>query len=91
VAFSILANVNENEMFSKLQEELEIEPKLESYTITVNVSDQDELNQYVVIGDELDPTSPRYSWSQFSISTQRGLLSYTGPTGKNIHTKAKHC
>jgi hypothetical protein len=90
VHFSILANVNENGMFSKLQDELEIEPKLESYTITVNVSDPDELNQYVVIGDELDPTSPRYSWSQVSISTQRGLLSYIGPNRKEHTYKSKN-
>jgi hypothetical protein len=82
VYFTILANVNENRLFSKLQEELQIEPKLESYTITVNISDPDELNQYVVIGDEMDPTSLRFSWSQFSLSTQRGLLAYTGPNRK---------
>lgn len=90
VHFSILANVNENEIFSKLQEELEIDPMLESYTITVNVSDPDDLNQYVVIGDELDATSPRYSWSQLSISTQRGLLSYTGPKRKEHTYKSKN-
>ncbi len=90
VHFSILANVNESEMFSKLQDELEIDPKLESYTITVNVSDPDELNQYVVIGDELDPTSPRYSWSQLSASSQRGLLSYTGPNRKEHTYKSKN-
>ncbi len=90
VHFSILANINENELFSKLQDELELEPKLESYTITVNVSDPDELNRYVVIGDELDPTSPRYSWSQLSISSQRGLLSYEGPNRKEHTYKSKN-
>ena len=90
VHFSILANVNDNEVFSELQGELEIEPRLESYTITVNISDPDELNQYVVIGDELDPTSPRYSWSQLSISSQKGLLSYTGPNRKEHTYKSKN-
>ncbi len=83
IHFTILANLNENGVFSKLQDELILEPKLESYTITVNISDPDELNQYVVIGDEMDPTSPRYSWSQLSISTQREILSYTGPNRKD--------
>jgi hypothetical protein len=90
VHFSILANINENEVFSKLQDELEIEPKLESYTITVNISDPDELNQYVVIGDELDPTSPRYSWSQLSTNSQRELLAYTGPNRKEHTYKSKN-
>lgn len=90
VHFSIIAGINENEVFLKLQDELEIEPHLESYTITVNISDPDELNQYIVIGDELDPTSPRYSWSQLSVSSQRSLLSYTGPNRKEHTYKSKH-
>jgi YD repeat-containing protein len=85
IYFTILANVNENVLFSKLQEELQIEPKLESYTITVNISDPDELNQYIVIGDEMDPTSLRFSWSQLSLAAQRDLLAYTGPNRKE-HT-----
>lgn len=85
VYFSIAANVNENEMFLEIQKELEIEPPLESYTIVVNITDPEELNQYIVIGDESDPSSPRYSWSQLSMESQRGLLAYTGPNKKE-HT-----
>ena len=85
VYFSILATVNDGEVFSRLQDELSIEPRLESYSITVNIADPEELNQYLVIGDEMDPTSLRFSWSQLSIATQRELLSYTGPNRKE-HT-----
>jgi hypothetical protein len=85
VYFSILANTGDDELFNKLQNDLEIDPKLESYTITVNISDPDEENQYIVIGDESDPTSPRYSWSQLTMASQRGLLSYQGPNRKE-HT-----
>lgn len=85
VYFAILANVNDGEVFSRLQDELSIEPRLESYSITVNISDPEELNQYLVIGDEMDPTSLRFSWSQLSIASQRELLSYTGPNRKE-HT-----
>lgn len=90
VYFSILANINDGEVFSRLQDELSIEPKLESYSITVNITDPEELNQYVVIGDEMDPTSLRYSWSQLSIATQRELLSYTGPNRKEHTYISKH-
>lgn len=90
VHFTILASIGENELFSKLQDELEIEPKIESYTITVNISDPDELNQYVVIGDEMDPTSPRYSWSHLSISTQSKLLGYSGPNRKEHNYISKN-
>ncbi len=85
VYFSILANTNDDSLFSRVQEDLEIDPKLESYTITINISDPEEENQYLVIGDEADPSSPRYSWSQLQMSTQRGLLSYQGPNRKE-HT-----
>lgn len=85
VYFSIAANINENEMFLKVQNELEIEPPLESYTIIVNITDPEELNQYIVIGDENDPSSPRYSWSQLTMESQRDLLAYTGPNKKE-HT-----
>lgn len=85
VYFSIAANVNENELFADVQKDLEIEPPLESYTIIVNITDPEELNQYIVIGDEADPSSPRYSWSQLTMESQRGLLAYTGPNKKE-HT-----
>ena len=90
VHFTILANINDDELFAKLQEDLQIEPKIESYSITVNISDPDELNQYVVIGDESDPTSPRYLWSQLSMESQRGLLAFTGPNRKDYDFKSKN-
>jgi hypothetical protein len=85
VYFTIIANVNDDSLFGKLQDDLEIEPRISGYTITANISDPDEENQYIVIGDESDPTSPRYSWSQLSLESQRGLLAWTGPNKKE-HT-----
>lgn len=82
VYFTILASVMENELFGRVQDELAIEPRLESYSIIVNITDPDEQNQYVVIGDETDPSSPRYSWNQLSMDTQRDLLAYQGPNRK---------
>lgn len=82
VYFSILASVNELPVFAYLQDELAIEPRLESYTIVINIRDTDEQNQYVVIGDENDASSLRYSWNQLSMDTQRKLLEYQGPNRK---------
>lgn len=82
VYFTILASVMENELFGRVQDELAIEPRLESYSIIVNITDPEEQNQYVVIGDETDPTSPRYWWSQLSMATQKELLAYQGPNRK---------
>lgn len=82
VYFTILANVQENELFGRVQDELAIEPRLESYTIIVNITDTEEQNQYIVIGDVTDPSSPRYWWSQLSMVTQKDLLAYQGPNRK---------
>jgi len=82
VYFTILASVTENELFGIVQDELAIEPRLESYSIIVNIRDPEEQNQYVVIGDETDPSSPRYWWSQLSMTTQKELLAYQGPNRK---------
>jgi hypothetical protein len=85
IYYTIIANINDDSLFSRLQDDFQIEPKLQSYMITVNISDPEELNQYVVIGDESDATSPRFSWSQLTLENQRGLLAYTGPNKKE-HT-----
>src|SRR4030095_4252651 len=90
VYFTIRAYVSDDELFVRLQDDLEIEPRLESYTITVNISDPEELNQYIVIGDEADPSSPRFSWSQLSLTSQRDLLSYKGPNRKEHEYTSKN-
>jgi len=89
VYFTIIANIKELELFSMLQDELQIDPKLESYMITVNITDNEELNQYVVIGDEAEPSSMRFSWSQLSQESQKGLLSYKGTNRKENTYKIK--
>jgi YD repeat-containing protein len=71
-------------MCTIVQEELGIEPKLDGYDITVNISDPNEENQYVVIGDEKDPNGIQYPWSLLNPETQRGLLAWTGQN-KTIH------
>lgn len=81
--FSILASVNDDSIFSRLQNDLLIEPRLESFTVTVNLTDNDPQNHYVVIGDETDASSMRYSWSQLSLQVQKGLLAWN--TNKTNH------
>lgn len=85
IYFTILASVHDDTLFSMLQQDLEIEPLIEAYSITINISDPEEQNQYIVIGDESDATSPRYSWSQLSMNSQKGLLGWKGPNRKE-HT-----
>ncbi|RPI14597.1 MAG: hypothetical protein EHM58_16120 [Ignavibacteriae bacterium] len=75
--FSILASVHDDSIFTWLQNDLLIEPHLESYTVTVNLTDNDPQNHYVVIGDEEDATSMRFSWLQLSLPVQKGLLAWS--------------
>lgn len=64
-----------------------IEPKLESYTIVVNLMDGNTQNQYVVLGDESDPSAQRYAWSQLSKKVQDGLINWTGTNKENMNAK----
>ena len=56
--------------------DLGIDPHLDGYTITVNLTDNDPQNHYVIIGDEADATSMRFSWSQLSVRVQKGLMKW---------------
>lgn len=82
--FSILANTKDDTVFSVLQDELGVEPKFDRYSITVNISDPAEENQYVVIGDEDSPEGVHFPWSLLSPETQRKLLEWEG-RNKTIH------
>jgi hypothetical protein len=82
--FRILVKTADDTIFSILQDELSINPKLESYSLIVNVSDINPQNQFVVIGDEADPSALRWSWSQLSKKTQDGLLNWTKPNKQNF-------
>lgn len=81
--FKILARIEDNSLFLNLQEDLGIKPVLKSYTIVVNISDPNPQNQYVVFGDELDPSAQRFEWSKLSNNVQNGLLNWTGTNKLN--------
>ena len=85
--FRINARATDDSIFLKLQEELLIDPLLESYALTVNVLDPNPINQTVVIGDETSPDALRYSWSQLSKRVQDGLLNWTGSNKENLNKR----
>jgi hypothetical protein len=84
--FSILASVQEDSIFTWLQNDLLIEPHLASYTVTVNLTDNDPQNHYIVIGDESDASSMRFSWSQLSLPVQKGLLAWNNNKTNHKYT-----
>lgn len=85
--FRILARAQDDSVFIKLQDELNIDPKLESYVLVVNILDPSPINQYVVIGDETSPDASRFLWSDLSPDVQRALLNWTGSNKENLNKK----
>ncbi len=83
--FRILARAQDDSVFIKLQDELNIDPKLESYILVVNISDP--FNQYVIIGDENSPDASRFSWIQLSKGVQQALLNWTATNKENLNKK----
>lgn len=83
--FKILASVDDDSIFIIIQDDMGIDPKLERPTIIVNIQDANPMNQYVVIGDEIEGT--RVPWSQISKKVQDGLKNWTGPTKENLNQK----
>ena len=85
--FRILARAQDDSIFIILQDDLLIDPKLESYTFTVNILDPQPINQYVVIGDEYSPDALRYAWDQLSENVQEGLINWVGSNKENLNKK----
>jgi len=82
--FKMLIKTSNDTLFSLLQNDLGISPYLESYTIFVNITDLNPLNQYIVLGDESDPGAMRFSWSQLSKTVKEGLINWTKPNKENF-------
>jgi hypothetical protein len=85
--FKILARSDDDSIFIMAQDDMAIDPKLESYTLIINISDPNAQNQYVVLGDELDPSSQRFAWSQLSKRVQDGLKNWVGTNKENLNQK----
>lgn len=85
--FKVLARSDDDSIYIIAQDDMGIDPKLESYTLVVNISDPNPQNQYVVLGDELDPSSQRFAWSQLSKRVQDGLKNWSGTNKENLNQK----
>src|SRR6266542_755539 len=80
--FKILADADDDPIFVKLQDDLNIDPKMERYTIIVDIRAKDPAQQYVLFGDENNPL--RFNWSQLSEQVRNGLLNWTGNSKENL-------
>ncbi|HMQ79924.1 MAG TPA: hypothetical protein PKE39_03990 [Ignavibacteria bacterium] len=80
--FRVLADADDDPIFVKLQDDLGIEPKMERYTVIIDVRDNNTAMQYVLFGDEYNPT--RFSWTQLSEQVRTGLLNWTGSNKEKL-------
>lgn len=85
--FKILARAEDDSIFILVQDDMAIDPKLESFTLIINISDPNPMNQFIVLGDELDPGATRMAWSQISKKIQDGLKNWTGTNKENMNLK----
>ncbi len=82
IYFRILADADDDPIFVKLQDDLGIDPKMERYTVTIDIRESNPTMQYVLIGDEYNPT--RFSWSQLSEQVRNGLINWTGSNKERL-------
>lgn len=80
--FMILADADDDAIFVKLQDDLNIDPKMERYTVTIDIRSAEPGQQYVLFGDEYNPT--RFKWSQLSEQVQKGLINWTGSNKETL-------
>jgi hypothetical protein len=80
--FKILADADDAPLFVKLQDDLGIDPKMERYTVIVDLRSKDPNQQYLLFGDEENPR--RYSWSQITEEVRNGLINWTGGSKENL-------
>lgn len=83
--FKIYARADDDSIFILVQDDmLYIDPKLESFTLVIDIQDTNQNNQFIILGDETDPSAMRFGWSQLSKRVQNGLINWTGTNKVNL-------
>jgi biopolymer transport protein ExbD len=80
--FRILADADDDPIFVKLQDDLGIDPKMERYSIVVDIRSKEPQLQTITIGEDANPL--RYPWSRVSEQVRKGLLNWTGNSKENL-------
>jgi hypothetical protein len=80
--FRVLADAYDDDIFVKLQDDLGIDPKMERYTIVVDIRNSEPSMQYLLLGDEDSPK--RFAWRQVSEQVQKGLLNWSGTNKERL-------
>jgi hypothetical protein len=81
--FRVSANADDDQVFVKLQDDLGIDPKMEVYTIVVDIRTKT-LEPYILFGDVNESNPMRFSWSRLSKDVQQGLVNWTGSNKESL-------
>jgi hypothetical protein len=73
--FRIYADADDDPIFVKLQDDLNIDPKMERYTIVVNIK-KDNPEPYIIFGDIEESSPKKFPWSSLSKNVQDGLINW---------------
>ena len=76
--FLINASTDDDPVFVKLQEELGIEPKLQSYILIVDIRDSNPQNQFIELGNF------KTTWTQLSAVTRKKILEWNSFNKENL-------
>ena len=82
--FKILADADDDRIFVKLQDDLGIDPKMERYTIVVDIRDENASMHYIVFGDIESSSPPKFPWTRLSKEVQDGLINWTGDSKEDL-------
>lgn len=80
--FRILADADDDPIFIELQNNLGIEPKMERYTVVIDIRDANDQMKYVLFGDEYN--AARFGWLQLSEQVRNGLVNWTGSNKERL-------
>lgn len=76
--FRINASTDDDVLFVKLQTEMNIEPKMQSYMITVDLRDENPDNHKIIVGEPSDQSRIMKQWQLLSKETREGLKKWNG-------------
>jgi hypothetical protein len=66
-----------------VQDELGIDPKLERFTLVVNIR-KDNPDPYIMFGDNEETSPKKFPWSKLTPETQNGLINWTGDNKEEL-------
>ncbi|MCX7878536.1 MAG: hypothetical protein N2510_07855 [Ignavibacteria bacterium] len=77
--FIIYADSDDDYIFSRLQDDLNIYPKMERYRLTVDIRNPDPAMNYIIIGE-----TERFPWTKLSEEVRKGLVNWTGSNKERL-------